>query len=89
MAENRKKFAVVFLAVVVGILVGALLTELLMFVLPTGVVRTFFSKEVDFGIDPVHMDLALIELTFGFQLKFNFIALISIALTVYYFKWWL
>ncbi len=89
MSEPRKKLAVVFLAVAVGILAGALLTEILTFALPTGVVKTFFMKEVEFGIDPIHVDLALIEFTFGFTLAFNFIALVAIALTVYYFKWWL
>ncbi|RKZ31696.1 hypothetical protein DRQ36_01105 [bacterium] len=89
MSEVRHKFAVVFLAVVVGILVGALLTEILTFILPTGVVKTFFMKEVGFGFDPVHIDLALLEFTFGFTFHFNFIAIIAVALTVYYFKWWL
>jgi len=89
LSEERKKFAVVFLAVVVGILAGALLTEVLSFVLPTGVVKTFFMKEVKFGIDPIHVDLALIEVTFGFTFGFNFIAIIMVALTIYYFKWWL
>ncbi len=77
------------LAVVVGIVAGALLTTILEFILPTGVVKTFFMKEVKFGLDPIHIDLALIELTFGFKFAFNFIALISVALTVYYFKWWI
>ena len=89
MSEARKRFAVVFLAVVVGLLVGALLTELLRFILPTGVVKTFFMKEVGFGLNPVHIDLALVELTFGFRMYFNFVALVAIGLTVYYFKWWL
>lgn len=79
----------VLLAVIVGLLVGALVTELLGFVLPTGVVRTFFMKEVSFGLKPTTVDLALFEFTFGFGLRFNFVALVAIGLTVYYFKWWL
>lgn len=89
LAESRKRFAVVLLAVVVGILAGALLTTILDFILPTGVVKTFFMKEVKFGIDPIHVDIALIEFTIGFRFSFNFVALITIALTVYYFKWWI
>jgi len=88
-SDNRKRFAVVLLAVVVGLLAGALLTELLGFVLPTGVVKTFFMKEIGFGIDPVHVDLALVEFTVGFRMYFNFVSLVAIGLTVYYFKWWL
>jgi hypothetical protein len=89
LSENRKRFAVVLLAVVVGILAGALLTAILDFILPTGVVKTFFMKEVRFGMDPIHVDIVLLEFTLGFRFAFNFIALISIALTVYYFKWWI
>lgn len=89
MSENRRRFAVVLLAVVVGIVAGALITAILEFILPTGVVKTFFMKEVRFGIDPIHVDVVFMELTFGFRFAFNFIALITIALTVYYFKWWI
>ncbi len=79
----------VLLAVVVGIVAGALLTAILEFILPTGVVKTFFMKEVRFGIDPIHLDLVLMEFTLGFRFALNFLALIAIALTVYYFKWWI
>lgn len=89
MSEKRKRFAVVLLAVVVGLLVGALVTEILRFVLPIGVVKTFFMKEVAFGIDPMHVDLALVEFTVGFRMDFNFVSLVAIAVTVFYFKWWI
>lgn len=90
MAEIKKsKIVVLFLAVAVGILTGAILTELLGFILPVGVVKTFFMKQVGFGIDPIRIDLALFEITFGIKLYFNFIALVAVALTIYYFKWWL
>lgn len=79
----------VLLAVVVGIVAGALLTAILEFILPTGVVKTFFMKEVRFGIDPIHVDIVLMEFTLGFRFALNFLALIAIALTVYYFKWWI
>lgn len=89
MSEGRKRFAIVFLAVVVGLLAGALLTEILRFTLPTGVVKTFFMKEVAFGLNTLNVNLGLIDFTFGFTMRFNFLALVAIGLTVYYFKWWL
>jgi len=88
-SEGKRRFAVVLLAVVVGVLAGSLITEIIRLILPTGVVKTFFMKEVAFGIDPIHLDLALFELTFGFTFHFNFVAMIAVAVTVYYFKWWL
>jgi len=89
LSERRKKFAVVLLAVIVGLIAGALITELLRFILPIGVVKTFFMKEVAFGLRTLTIDLALLELTFGFKLRFNFVSLVAIGITVYYFKWWI
>ncbi|MCK5832918.1 DUF4321 domain-containing protein [bacterium] len=89
MSEGRKRFAVVLLAVVVGLLAGALITEILKFILPIGVVKTFFMKEVGFGLNPMEIDLAIIQFTFGLRMSFNFVSLVAIGLTVYYFKWWL
>lgn len=89
MSEGRKRLAIVFLAVAVGLLAGALLTEILRFALPTGVVRTFFMKEIAFGIKPMNVNLALFDFTFGFNFRFSFLSLVAIGLTVYYFKWWL
>ena len=83
------KTLVLVLAVIVGILIGGLVGELLAYFLPTSVVRTFFMKSIDFGIDPVVVNLVIIKLTFGIMFKFNFISLILVVLTVYYFKWWL
>jgi hypothetical protein len=86
--EEKKRITVLLLALAVGFLTGALVTEILLFVLPTGVVKTFFSKQVSWGIDPIHVNLALFEFTFGLTFHFNFLALLAIAVTVYYFKWW-
>jgi len=86
---KKSKVVVLFLAVVIGILSGAIITELLGLILPVGVVKTFFLKEVGFGIDPIRIDLALFEVTLGLRLHFNFISLVAVALTIYYFKWWL
>jgi len=89
LSEGRKRFAIVFLAVVVGLLAGGLLTEILRFALPTGVVKTFFMKDVAFGLKTIEINLGLIDFTFGFNMRFSFLSLVAIGLTVYYFKWWL
>ncbi|MBN1755350.1 DUF4321 domain-containing protein [bacterium] len=82
------KLGILILAIFVGLLIGGLVGELLAYILPTSVVRTFFMKSVDFGLDPVVLNLIVIKLTFGISLKFNFISLVLVILTVYYFKWW-
>ncbi|MBN2544118.1 DUF4321 domain-containing protein [bacterium] len=83
------KTLIFILAILVGILIGGLVGELLAYFLPTSVVRTFFMKSIDFGFETITLNLVIIKLTFGLTFKFNFISLILVVLTVYYFKWWL
>lgn len=84
---NRTVLLIV--SIIVGLIIGGLLGELISYVLPTGVVKTFFLKSVDFGFEPVKVDLVILSFTFGFKMEFNFISLVSIVIIIYYFKWWL
>ncbi len=81
--------ALLIVAILTGLLIGGLLGELVAYFLPTGVVKTFFMKSINFGFKPVEINLAVISFTIGFQMKFNFVSLVAVILTIYYFKWWL
>ncbi len=76
-------------ALAVGIVSGALVSELLKMILPTGVVKDFLTKEVAFGFKPITIDLAALKITFGLSLSFTVISLLFVLAVVYYFKWWL
>lgn len=89
MVWSKHKFAAFMLAVVVGLIAGALISELLQLILPTGVVRDFLTRSFNFGFSPSELNLGVVRLTFGINLSFTIVSLLVIVGVVYYFKWWL
>jgi hypothetical protein len=88
MALKRRGAGFFMLVLLGGALVGSALGELLGVLLPTGVVRDFFTRAVMPGLNPpVTVDLLVVSLTFGFTLKLNIIALLGVVLMAYLLKW--
>ena len=85
---RRIKFGVLLLIIFLGILIGSVLGELIGFMLPDGVVKSFFLISVDAGIGPTTIDLNLIKFTLGFTFKLNVIGIIGIAIATYMLKWY-
>jgi hypothetical protein len=83
------KFWTFIIALIAGLVGGSLISELLKMVLPTGVVKDFLTYSVNFGMDPVTVDLAAIKLTLGLTFSFTIFSLLFIIGIVYYFKWWM
>lgn len=84
----RKKLGTFFVAVVVALVAGELISILLQFILPSGVVKEFLLKSVNFGVPQMTLDFAIFVLNFGLTFHINIISLSVILLVVYYFKWW-
>ncbi|HUI92150.1 MAG TPA: DUF4321 domain-containing protein [Chitinivibrionales bacterium] len=83
------------LIVIVGILIGAYLSTL--FTLIPGssnVVKNLFTYNISFGFGdfvnnkPLLIDLAAIKFQLGFQMKFNLLSLVGVALSLYLFRWY-
>ncbi len=89
MAGRGSKFGAFIAALVVGMVSGALVSELLKMILPTGVVRDFLTYQINFGIDTITLNLAVIKVTFGITFGFTVVSLLIVAAVVYYFKWWI
>jgi len=85
---RKERFWMLLLAIIIAIVSGALVGQLVEFFFPTGVVKLFFTRGVEFGIETVTVDLVALKLTFGLMLKFNVISLIFTIIVIYYFKWW-
>jgi len=47
-------------------------------VVPAGSIRDLFATDISAGLSPTHLDLRVIELTFGCMLKFNITSLLGI-----------
>ena len=84
----RKRSAWFYVIVIfVGSLIGTALGEALGVILPNGVVRDFFLKAVEFGINPQEIDILVLSFTIGFKVKLNIIGVIGVLLAAHFLKW--
>ena len=88
MALKKRGAGFYLLIILAGALLGSGLGDLVGYILPSGVVRDFFTKAITPGIyPPLTINLLVISLTLGFTLKLNIIALLGVVLMAYLLKW--
>jgi hypothetical protein len=73
---------------VVGMLIGSMLGEVISLVLPDGVVKQFFLKSITPGFQLTQIDLEVVKITLGLELKLNIISILGVLLAVYLFRWY-
>jgi membrane protein YqaA with SNARE-associated domain len=84
----RKKNPWVFVfMIILGAIVGSALGHVLGFILPEGAVKTVFLEALKVGIPNFTLNLAIIQLTFGFTLNINIVTVIVIVLMAYILRW--
>ena len=86
---NNYKIGFIFLILFSGAIIGSVLGELIGWILPEGVVKQFFLKDITLGIagddsGVIVLNLIIITLKFGLSISLNFIGLVGLA-TSYYF----
>ena len=92
---KEKRFSTLVLVVLVGLLIGSYLNSIVS-MLPLGesVVKTFFTYSIPFGIGdfvhnkPVLVDLHAIKLQLGFSVRFSFLSIIGVFISLYLFRWY-
>jgi hypothetical protein len=92
--KDKPLSALVFF-VVIGIVIGSYLNSFLE-MLPgdTNVVKMIFTWSHPLGIGdfannkPLLLDLGAIKLQLGFQLRFSFMTIVGIAVSLYMFRWY-
>ena len=88
MALKKRGAGFYLLIILAGALLGSGLGDLVGYILPSGVVREFFTRAITPGINPpLTINLLVMSLTLGFTLKLNIIALLGIVLMAYLLKW--
>lgn len=85
---RRLKFGVLIFIIFLGLLMGSALGELIGFLLPDGVVKSFFLASIDAGIEPMEINLNIIKFTLGFMFKLNAVGILGIAIASYMLKWY-
>ena len=85
----RKSLGTVVLTLMLGILVGALFSEVIGLFLSEGsVAEQLFVRYIEFGPEVSHWDLVIIDLTFGFQIHFNLMSVIGVFVASQMLRWY-
>lgn len=85
----RKSVGAVALVLLLGIIIGAVLSEVVALFLAEGSVgeKLFVSGE-SFGLDPVTLDLIVLELTLGLRVHVNLMSLVGIFVAAQILRWY-
>lgn len=92
MAVQRKdkKVGTLILVVLLGIIMGAFLSELIkvIFAGNQNVFVTFFTYTIPFGLEKIAVNFAAIKFQFGLQFEFSLMSIIGVFLSLYFFRWY-
>lgn len=85
----KKSLGTVVLTLVLGVLIGAIISEVIGLFLGEGTVaEQLFVRYVSFGLDTVHLNLVIIDLTFGLQIHFNLMSVIGVFVAAQILRWY-
>ncbi|MFO7653159.1 MAG: DUF4321 domain-containing protein [Candidatus Krumholzibacteriia bacterium] len=85
----RKSLGTVTLILFLGVLIGALLSELIgLFLAEGSVAHQLFVEHVTFGPAVNTWNLVILQVTFGFQVKFNLMSVIGVFVASQLLRWY-
>jgi hypothetical protein len=85
----RKSLGTVVLTLTLGVLVGAIFSEVIGLFLNEGsVAEQLFVRYVSFGPEVTHWNLVILDLTFGFEIHFNLMSVIGVFVASQMLRWY-
>lgn len=85
----HKSLGTVALILLLGVMVGAIMGEVIGLFLPEGsMAETLFVTFHDLGPDVVTLDLVILTLTFGFKIHFNLMSVIGVFIASQMLRWY-
>ena len=85
----RKSLGTVTLTLILGVLIGAVVSEVIgLFLTEGSVAEQLFVRYVSFGPEVTHWNLVIIDVTFGFQLHFNLMSVIGVFTASQMLRWY-
>ncbi len=85
----RKSLGTVTLTLILGVLIGAVVSEVIgLFLTEGSVAEQLFVRYVTFGPEVTHWNLVIIDVTFGFQIHFNLMSLIGVFTASQMLRWY-
>ena len=86
-ANNKRTIKFIFLILFFGIITGSIVTNLIGFILPEGVVRDFFLIHTSIGWQPFTINLQVIKITTGFSFDISVCSLIGLFISWYFLRY--
>ncbi|MBU8871906.1 MAG: DUF4321 domain-containing protein [Gemmatimonadales bacterium] len=85
----RKSLGTVTLTLILGVLIGAVVSEVIgLFLAEGSVAEQLFVRYVSFGPEVTHWNLVIIDVTFGFQIHFNLMSVIGVFTASQMLRWY-
>jgi len=85
----RKSMGTVVLTLMLGVMIGAIVSEVLGLFLSKGsVAEQLFVRYITFGPEVNHWNLVILDLTFGFQIHFNLMSVIGVFVASQILRWY-
>lgn len=85
----RKSLGTVALTLMIGILIGAVFSELIGLFLNDGsVAHQLFVRSVSFGPAVNSWDLVILDITFGFKIHFNLMSVVGVFIASQMLRWY-
>ncbi|MEO0114247.1 MAG: DUF4321 domain-containing protein [candidate division WOR-3 bacterium] len=79
----RRNVGIIILAIVIGAIIGSVLSHFLGGLFPEGPVKDFFFKPLKIGIPQLTLNLHFLTIAFGFTLSISTFTVIVIILALY------
>ena len=85
----QKSLGIMVLTLTLGVLVGAIVSEVIGLFLNEGsVAEQLFVRYISFGPEVTHWNLVIIDLTFGFQIHFNLMSVVGVFVASQMLRWY-
>lgn len=85
----KKSLGTVVLTLTLGVLIGAIFSEVIGLFLSEGsVAEQLFVRYISFGPEVTHWNLVIIDLTFGFEIHFNLMSVIGVFVASQMLRWY-
>ena len=86
MYKIAKTIGLLLLVIVIGAILGGIISEIIGLVIPEGKIRQFFITGPVLTLAPSTWDLIVLTITFGFHLKINICSALGIISGVFIFR---
>jgi len=87
MQKVNKSLGLLFLIIIIGAIVGGIIGEIIGTIAPEeSIIRQIFLKGPDLTLVPNTLNLKVLAITFGFNLKINICGILGIFIAAFIFR---